>query len=207
MQIESWITFCSIALLATASPGPAALLVSVNSFSYGFRRSLATVIGNISGLFVMSGFSVLGLSAIVLNSAIAYTVIKALGAAYLIYMGIKLWKNGIRKIEVSESRGKECGFTKLYGQGVFIALSNPKAIIFTTALFPQFISVNEPLVPQFSLLVSSFMALSFLCLSGYALLVNRAKSSTTKLVSGKMLGKIFGSTYVGVGCYLASTSK
>lgn len=207
MQLENWIAFCSIALLATASPGPAALLVSANSLSSGFKRSLATVFGNISGLFIMSGFSVLGLSAIVLNSAIAFTVIKALGAAYLVYMGVKLWKTGISKIELNESQGKERATLNLYVQGVFIALSNPKSIIFTTALFPQFIAVEEPLLPQFLVLVLSFMALSFLCLSGYAFVVHRTRSSTEKIVSGKWLGKVMGSIYIGVGCLLANTSR
>ena len=207
MQLESWIAFCSIALLATATPGPAALLVSVNSLSVGFRKSLATVLGNVSGLFIMSGLSVLGLSAIVLNSALAFIVIKTMGAAYLIYMGLQLWKNGVGKIETRRSKDKEHGILNLYVQGVLVALTNPKAIIFTTALFPQFVSVTEPLLPQFSLLVTSFMVLSFLCLSSYALLAHRAKTGTKKIVSGKGMGKIVGSAFIGAGCLLATASK
>ena len=80
MQIESWLAFCAMALLATATPGPAALLVSVHSVSYGFKKSLMTVLGNVSGLFVMSTFSVLGLSTLVLHSAVGFTLLKLAGA-------------------------------------------------------------------------------------------------------------------------------
>nr|WP_228550619.1 LysE family translocator [Endozoicomonas sp. OPT23] len=193
--------------MATATPGPAALLVSVNSLSVGVKKSLVTVLGNVSGLFIMSGCSILGLSAVVLSSSVAFTIIKVLGAVYLIYMGLKLWNNGIGKLEACSSQGKESHSFRLYMQGVLVALTNPKAIVFTTALFPQFISVTEPLLPQFALLVSTFMALSFICLSFYAVLAQRAKSNTRQLVSGKILGRIFGSTFIGAGCILAGASK
>ncbi|WP_299941923.1 LysE family translocator [uncultured Microbulbifer sp.] len=207
MQFESWLAFCSIALLATATPGPAALLVSVNSLSVGFKKSLVTVLGNISGLFIMSGFSVLGLSVVVLHSAIAFTAVKILGAMYLIYMGFKLWRNGIGKLEGSISQNAKVSIFGLYAQGIFVALTNPKAIVFITALFPQFISGSEPLLPQFTFLVFSFMFLSFICLSTYSLLAQSARFSANRVVSGKVPGRIFGSTFIGAGYFLATASK
>ncbi|QPB83786.1 LysE family translocator [Pseudoalteromonas rubra] len=207
MQFESWITFCSIALLATATPGPAALLVSISSISFGFRQSLLTVLGNITGLFIMSGLSVLGLSTVILHSAFAFTIIKFLGALYLIYLGVKLWRHGLSKLDVNEVSCAKSNALNLYGQGLLVALTNPKAIVFTTALFPQFIVVSEPLFAQFSVLVLSFMSLSVLCLSSYAFVAQRAKSKARNLVSGTWLGKLFGSTFIGAGCFLATTSR
>ncbi len=207
MQIESWLAFCSIALVATATPGPAALLVTTNSLMVGFKKSLITILGNVTGLLLMSAFSVLGLSAVVLHSAVAFTIIKILGAIYLVYMGVKLWKNGITPVQ-SESSGKtHVSIISLYFQGLLVALTNPKAIIFTTALFPQFVVVSEPLLPQFSLLVASFMTLSFLCLSTYSLLAQRAKGVGRKASNSLLLGKVFGSTFIGAGCFLAATQS
>lgn len=206
MTFENWLAFCAIALLATATPGPAALLVSVHSVSWGFRKSLATILGNVTGLFVMSGFSVLGLSTLVLHSAWAFTLVKIIGALYLAYMGVMLWKNGVVNIKPEKAHSRQSR-KSLYLQGVLVALTNPKAIVFTTALFPQFIDISQALIPQFSLLVGSFMMLSFICLSSYALLAQKAKSLTIKQVSNQLLGKILGSTFVGAGCYLASTSR
>ena len=95
MEFDSWILFSSIALMATLTPGPAVLLVSTHSVSFGTRQSVPTMLGNISGLFIMALLSVLGLSAIILHSATIFTIVKLTGAAYLIYLGIKLWRNGM----------------------------------------------------------------------------------------------------------------
>lgn len=207
MQIESWLAFCSIALLATATPGPATLLVSTNSLMFGFRKSLITVLGNISGLLLMSSFSVLGLSAVVLNSSIAFTVLKVAGAIYLIYMGVNLWRKGIAPMELKQAKKGKKHNISLYFQGILVSITNPKAIVFTTALFPQFIVVSEPLLPQFTVLVLSFMFSSLVCLSTYSYLAQRAKNKTSKLFSGTLAGKVFGSTFIGAGCILASASK
>ena len=207
MQFENWFMFCSIALLATATPGPAALVVSINSLSFGFKKSLITILGNVTGLFIMSTFSVLGLSAVVLHSTMAFTVIKIFGAAYLVYLGFKLWVNGVGNIEVGSTKTAKCSSLNLYTQGVLVALTNPKAVIFTTALFPQFIVANDPLMYQFSILVLSFMLLSFFCFSSYALVAQRAKSRTINTQVQNLLGKIFGTTFIGAGCMLAATSE
>ncbi|WP_444957863.1 LysE family translocator [Microbulbifer sp. ZKSA002] len=208
MAFESWLAFCVIALLATATPGPAALLVSINTLSDGVRGGVFTALGNISGLFVMSGLSVIGLSVLVLNSSVAFTMVKMVGAGYLIYMGVKLWKNGIGRADSADvTCNARRGALKLYVQGGLIALTNPKAIIFTTALFPQFISLSDPLLPQFSLLVFTFMALSFSCLFCYSLLVFGTKEKSRNMASSRFLGRIFGSTFVGAGCILVGTSK
>ncbi|WP_444930943.1 LysE family translocator [Microbulbifer sp. SSSA002] len=208
MTLENWLAFCSIALLATATPGPAALLVSINTLSAGVRAGVLTALGNISGLLVMSGLSVIGLSTIVLNSSIAFTVVKLLGAGYLIYMGVKLWRNGIGRMESTQIPcNNQRGLLSFYIQGVSIALTNPKAIIFTTALFPQFISLSGPLLPQFILLVFSFMALSFSCLFCYMLLAGGAKIRSRNFTSSRFFSRLLGSTFVGAGCALVGTSR
>lgn len=207
MQLENWFMFCSIALLATATPGPAALLVSINSLSFGFKKSIYTVLGNVTGLFIMSTLSVLGLSAVVLHSTVAFTIIKLLGVAYLAYLGFKFWVNGVGIIEIDSTKKSKGSSLSLYTQGVLVALTNPKAVIFTTALFPQFIVAADPLMFQFSILVLSFMLLSFICLSSYALVAQRAKARTINTRVQKLLGKIFGATFIGSGCILATTSE
>ncbi len=94
-------------------------------------------------------------------------------------------------------------------QGVFISLSNPKAIAFTTALFPQFIQPELSLAPQFLLLVSTFMFLSFSCLLGYAILASKAKKriKERKICSQNLIGKVFGSVFIGSGIALAVASQ
>ena len=95
MDFDSWLLFASIALVATLTPGPAVLLVSTHSVSFGTRYSIATMAGNVTGLFIMSLFSVLGLSAIILHSAPIFFTVKMIGACYLIFLGIKLWRKDL----------------------------------------------------------------------------------------------------------------
>ncbi len=212
MTLENLLLFTTISLVATLSPGPAILLVSTNSVRYGVRRSVLTIFGNISGLFSMSLLAVLGLSTMILMSSYGFLAVKLLGASYLVYLGIRLWRQGLQLNSVTASANQPAkqppGPLKLYLQGLMIALSNPKAIVFTTALFPQFIDASEPLTLQFVILVSVFMLLSFVCLLGYGLL---AAGSTRRVRghagSSRLTGKLFGAVFIGSGLALALTSR
>lgn len=212
MTIENLLLFTSISLVATLTPGPAILLVTTNSVRYGLRSSILTMLGNISGLFLMSLLAVLGLSTMLLMSTYAFTAVKALGAVYLVYLGIRLWQRGLRPTPpVAGNRlpaQRPPGRTMMYLQGLMVALSNPKAIMFTTALFPQFIDASEPLALQFSILVSVFMLLSFSCLLGYAALAAESGSRAQRLGgANKLAGRLFGSVFIGSGIALALTAR
>lgn len=206
MHFETWLVFCSIAFIAAAIPGPAILLVSTHSLQFGTLRSLFTVAGNVTGLFTMSACSILGLSALVLVSSTAFTVIKIMGALYLLYLGIKIWRSGVQINSInSEKQVPTSGFS-LYIQGLMISLTNPKAIVFTSALFPQFINISDPLLPQFLILALTLMTCSFLCLLSYSLLSQNLKVGTKKYVSGSILGKAFGAIFIGTGGLLVTST-
>ena len=154
----------------------------------------------------MSALSVAGLSALILSSSTIFATIKVIGALYLIYLGIRLWCNGF----TNTAQPKEIGHVpshrkKLYLQGLAIALSNPKAIAFTTALFPQFITHESNLLAQFSILIVTFMGLSFACLLGYAYAAEHTKN---KLFSSapSYLSKFFGAGFIASGVALASAT-
>ena len=204
ISLESWLAFSTIALIATLTPGPAVLLVSTHSLRHGVARAMITVMGNISGLLTMSACSVLGLSTLLLYSSTAFTLVKLIGALYLVYLGIKLWRHGVMPAATALNDAPPTSGGSLYLQGLLIALTNPKAIIFTTALFPQFIQPSQPLLPQFVLLVATFMGFSLLCLGGYALLARQAQRGATPILSGRWIGRVFGSAFIGAGAALAT---
>lgn len=206
MDIQSWFLFASIAFVATITPGPAILLATSLGMSYGSKTAVFAILGNISGLFVMSALSVAGLSAIILSSSVIFAAVKFLGALYLIYIGIRLWRfgfgpiNGNKQVDAIPANRK-----KLYFQGLAVALSNPKAIAFTTALFPQFITYEASLIAQFGILVVTFMFLSFACLLGYALVAEHTKNRFFNGTTG-YLSKIFGSAFIVSGIALANVT-
>lgn len=211
MSFESWFLFSSIAFAATITPGPAILLVTTHSVTYGTRYSIATMFGNITGLFVMSLLSVMGLSAVILHSVVIFFVVKMVGSLYLVYLGVKLWRHGFGLHKIStHSNFTACQkpkLPKLYANGLFVALSNPKAIVFTTALFPQFITRDQPIVLQFSILIVTFMFLSFVCLFAYAVMAAETKNRTSRIKVPGIMSKLFGGAFVGSGLFLASATQ
>lgn len=208
MDPENWLLFSSIALIATITPGPAALLVTSHSFGYGVKSTIATILGNISGLFLLSLLSVMGLSALVLYSTIAFTVVKTAGAIYLIYLGVRLWRYGFARSTTgfnNNAVGRQPNILKMYSQGITVALSNPKAIAFTTALFPQFIDHQLVLLPQFIILVTTFMLYSFVCLFIYSLLGARTGAGIRNSRFEKAISRVFASIFIGSGVILGAT--
>lgn len=211
MSYDSWVLFASIAFIATITPGPAILLVTTHSVTFGTRCSIATMLGNVSGLFIMSLLSVMGLSAVILHSALIFFLVKMAGACYLIYLGLKLWRRGfgleeLRSIQ-NEAVQPRPRITKLYANGLFVALSNPKAIAFTTALFPQFILPEQPVALQFTILIITFMSLSFACLFAYAVMAAETKNRSAHIKLPGVMSKVFGGAFVGSGVFLASASQ
>jgi threonine/homoserine/homoserine lactone efflux protein len=212
MTLESWLLFASIAFVATITPGPAILLVTTHSVSFGPRYSVVTMLGNISGLFIMSLLSVMGLSAIILHSAPVFFAVKMAGAIYLVCLGVKLWRQGFGLNEIRANANNEAppkpSVNKLYVNGLLVALSNPKAIAFTTALFPQFITTAQPVVPQFTILIITFMFLSFTCLLAYAAMAAETKNRTANIIKlPGVMSKVFGGTFVGSGLFLATATQ
>lgn len=210
MEMSDWLLFSSIALAAALSPGPAVLLVTSHSFAYGLQRSVATILGNITGLFLMSAFAVAGLSAIMLRSTTVFNLVKFIGAAYLIYLGIKLIRKGFGAgfddTQSAQISAQPPSSRVLYGHGILVALSNPKAIAFTTALFPQFVDASLPVLPQFSILVLTTMVISFCCLLGYAYLSASARNRASHRGLSGRYSKLFGLIFIISGGLLAGSS-
>jgi len=174
-MMPAWTTyllFISFALAASFTPGPAVMLSIHNALQLGWRHALWSSLGNVSGLLVLATLSVLGLNAVLQSSELAFTVVKVAGAGYLIWLGIQQWRKAGKPLVAApeECSGKTVEYRPraLYSRGLAVALTNPKAIVFIAALFPQFISVAKPMAPQYAALTLTFMLISLLALSTYA---------------------------------------
>ncbi|WP_051786317.1 LysE family translocator [Endozoicomonas numazuensis] len=184
-------------------PRPAILLVMTQSLQYGPVRPLFAIAGNLTGLLLLSTCSVLGLSTLIMYSALAFTAVKVIGAGYLVYLGVNLWRKGL-SISLSDDQGESRKHgLHLYIQGLLVAATNPKALVFTMALFPQFINISGSLLPQFTIMVTTLMFFSFSCLLFYSLLAHHIKGRCQSWLTSPFSGKIFGSTFMGAGTLLA----
>jgi len=172
--------FISFALAASFTPGPAVMLSIHNALHLGWRHAIWSSLGNITGLLVLSTLSALGLNVVLQSSAAAFTLLKLVGAAYLIWLGVQQWRHAgtLPPADLAQPRSRR-PLAALphaqYPRGLMVALTNPKAIVFIAALFPQFISMAKPMLPQYAMLTLSFMLVSLLALSTYASLAVLAR--------------------------------
>ncbi len=209
MTLQSWFMYLALVLVATSTPGPAVLFIMTNASLHGWRKAVFAALGNITGLLCLGIIAVTGLGTILSASEVLFSMIKYMGAAYLIYLGIKLFiQKGSDLTTINNHlTSKDISSLKLFLQALGVALSNPKAIIFLTALFPQFININQTLLPQFFMLIVTLMLFSFFFLMFYALLAHKAKAWLTKPNRIKAVNRTSGSIFVGIGVFLATSSN
>jgi len=209
MTLQSWLMYLALVFVATSTPGPAVLFIMTNATLHGWRKAVFAALGNIAGLLCLGIIAVTGLGTILNISEIIFNMIKYMGAAYLIYLGIKLLvqKNTDLVTINNQVILENISSNKLFFQALGVALSNPKAIVFLTALFPQFINTNQALLPQFSMLIVTLMIFSFSFLMFYALLAHKAKVWLSKPNRIKAFNRTSGSIFVGIGVFLATSSN
>ena len=205
MHLSNWLLFCSVALLVTFSPGPAVLLAISNSIAVGPRRAMISSMGNGFGLFIISGVAMAGMGVVLATSATAFMLLKLAGALYLVYLGIKQWRSKtsiVADAPVALGAANPNSFWKLFRQGLTVALTNPKAILFFSALFPQFITPGEPVAIQFTVLTTSFVACAMLAHLFYANLARLLKTQLATPGRAKLFNRISGGAFVLLGLSL-----
>jgi threonine/homoserine/homoserine lactone efflux protein len=209
MTIQSWLIYLTLVFIATSTPGPAVVFIMTNSTLHGWKKAVFAALGNIMGLLFLGIIAISGLGTILKTSVIVFSVLKYAGAAYLIYMGIKMI---IQKSSDLSPIDNPLGKKKITAQKMFlqafgVAVSNPKAVVFLTALFPQFIDIQTAIIPQFAILISILMLFSFCFLMSYALLVHKARIWLKKPKRVAGLNRIFGSVFIGFGWVLATSTN
>ncbi|MEX0328772.1 MAG: LysE family translocator [Ruegeria sp.] len=164
MSFETWITYVATVLLLMSTPGPSQLLMLSNSATNGLRRGMFTAAGDLTANFLQMLAAGLGLAAILAASGTALTVIKWLGVAYLVFLGLKQ----ILKARASASETAPRASRKaLWMQGFVTSAANPKAVVFFAALFPLFIDGALPFWPQFAMLSATYLIIDGLFLTAY----------------------------------------
>lgn len=195
MPIEIWTMYVVTVLAMMSTPGPSHLLMLSNSMAHGFKRSLATVAGDLTANLLQMLAAGLGLAALLTVYGNALAIIKWLGVAYLIFLGIRIIRNaGTQNADLQEAAPASAG--KLWLQGFITSATNPKAIVFFAALFPQFISADGAFWPQFIILSITYIVIDGLFLCAYGMgaswIANRFTGSTRTTIEkaggGLMLG-------------------
>jgi threonine/homoserine/homoserine lactone efflux protein len=169
MTLASYLLYLAAIALLIATPGPTMLMCITNAINHGPAKALASAAGALVASLGVMALSALGLGAVLAASEAAFTVLKFAGAAYLVYLGIRTFRSsGARPVGAAAPAPRS-----FFLQGLLVGASNPKALLFFAAFFPQFIAPDTPLVPQFALLALTFVAADGLMLAACAIGVGR----------------------------------
>lgn len=206
MQISNWLVFCGVSLVVCFTPGPAVLLAVSNSVAVGMRRTVISSLGNALGVFIVSGVAMAGMGAVLAVSATAFMVLKVVGALYLVYLGVRQWRSRDNAFASTATASPGQARTRvewrLFAQGLGVALTNPKSILFFSALFPQFVTPGASIFSQYLLLTSTFTACALLSHAFYVVLVRQLKGRLASSASARLFNRVSGGLFIVLGLSL-----
>jgi homoserine/homoserine lactone efflux protein len=206
VTLELWTVYALAAIGLSLTPGPNGLLSITHSIQFGIARAVFTVLGGVCGFVVLVAASLAGLGALLAASETAFTVCKWIGAAYLVYLGVRLWRAPPPMVSApAAEKLAESGPARLFVQGFLVAISNPKALIFFAAFLPQFMVPGESYWLQLAVFGGTFAAVEFcyeLVLAGMA-----QKIAPWLGRHGRWFNRIAGSTFVGIGGLLTTANR
>mgnify|MGYP001952666076 CR=1 FL=1 len=173
--------------------------------SVGIRNTLWMMWGELLGVAIVALLSVLGVSAIVLKFPQAFVLVKFIGASYLLYIGINMWRSkGKLALSLSKDLSTSISKSSLFNQGLFTAIANPKGWAFMVSLLPPFINKDYALAPQLSLLIGVILVSEFTCMMLYATGGKSIGKVLTKQSNVKVLNRISGTLMMFVALWLAT---
>ena len=204
MDIGFWFVYASVVFVASIIPGPSMLLALTHGIKYGYKRSFVTALGNTTASIIQAIIAISGLSIILTTSELLFDIIRYVGAIYLIYIGIKLFRAPMDKtFGENEEYQDDISYFSMFSQAFFVAIGNPKAILFFSALFPQFISAGQTNLAQYLFMVVVLGFIAFSCMMIYSLAGDRAGVFLRTSKVGRYLNKITGGIFIGAGASVA----
>lgn len=206
MDLTLWLSFIGTVLILCFTPGPSVLLVTANSMKYGARKTIGTILGDLSANILQIILASAGLASIVISSGELFQAIKWFGVAYLVYMGVRkiIAKPALKMID---RVAKEKSFFNLYSEGFLMSAVNPKAIVFFAALFPLFISEQLPFLPQIIILAVTFLMIDGFSLSIYTRFATKLKAYLENKEKQHLQNRIVGTLLILSGVLLSMVKR
>jgi homoserine/homoserine lactone efflux protein len=213
MSLHHWLLYVSVVLAVIVTPGPSAALCLTHGASHGVWRATATVLGGMVASLTLMTLSALGLGAAITASTTLFLVIKFAGAAYLIWLGIAMWRapapaaGGDVEVAANRQAASRGSVGRLWRQGFLVGIGNPKDLLFFGALFPQFLDPAKPMAPQFALLAATWLAVDGLAMTGYAALGTRIGPALRRSGAGRLFNRLTGGAFIAAGGALAVANR
>lgn len=198
MDPTTWLAFCAAALIMLLIPGPTILLVIGQSLGGGQRGALPLVAGVALGDLTAMTLSLAGLGAVLATSATLFTALKWLGAAYLVWLGLRMWR-----APVTAEAAPPLPAGRMLRDAYVVTALNPKGIVFFVAFVPQFIDPARPFLMQAAVLIATFVTLAALNALAYALLASRLSGAVRRPGLRRLLNRAGGTVLIGAGVAVA----
>jgi homoserine/homoserine lactone efflux protein len=198
LELQNWLLYTLAALGLSLTPGPNGLLALTHGALYGAKRTISTILGGSLGFTIVIGLSMFGIGALLAANVGLLVVLKWVGGAYLIFLGIQVW----RSPSLADSRGTANGSNNrsLFQAGLLSAISNPKGILFFVAFLPQFIDPAGSLLIQFVVMAATFVVIEFIYEFMVAALADKIQPWLRRV--GKNFNRVFGSVFIAIGALL-----
>lgn len=204
MTLSTWLTFFVASWAISFSPGAGAISAMSCGVKYGFRRTYWNTAGLIAGIvfqFIVVG---LGLGALLATSELAFAVVKYVGVAYLIYLGVRQFRTDVTPVTVDKNDGQHDSPRTLVTRGFLINASNPEGTVFLLAVMPQFVDPGMALVPQYAAMTATLALTDLVAMSCYALLAAKVLRLLKSARNIRWMNRGFGTLFILAGVFLAS---
>ncbi|NYT83297.1 LysE family transporter [Alcaligenaceae bacterium] len=206
MSFSTWLAFFAASWAISFSPGPGAISAMASGLKYGFRRGYWTTIGLILGILVQFMIVAVGLGAVLAASEVAFSIIKWLGVAYLIYLGWKQFRTDAAPVAVEANDPAPFRVHELILRGCLINITNPKGTVFLMAVVPQFLNLSQPLTIQYVTIAATLCFTDLVAMGCYTTLAARILRLLRSPRHIRWLNRGFGAMFILAGTVLASFS-
>lgn len=207
MPIDQWLAFAAASAVVLAVPGPTVLLVCAYALSAGRRVGFWMTFGVALGDLVAMTASVLGLGALLLASAELFNLLRWVGAAYLIYLGVKLWTAPVSPLGDPNAAPSNASGPKMAAHAFAVTVLNPKSILFFVAFVPQFLNPALAPAPQLTVMVATFVILAAANAALYAALAHRMRARVAAPATRRWANRIGGGALMGMGIAAALAKR
>jgi homoserine/homoserine lactone efflux protein len=207
IPIETFLLFLATTFVVVLSPGPAAIAVTGEATSNGFKSAFFVILGIAVANFSFFVLSATGIAALIIASNVLFTVIKWIGVAYLLYLGVSAMIGSAESLSISSSRRKTGNLLKVFLRGFVVEASNPKALLYFSALLPQFVDISRPVFSQLAVMCFITFFIDLLCYSLYAYLGQKSNSVAISPFIIKAINRTAGGMLIFAGLKMATVVR
>jgi threonine/homoserine/homoserine lactone efflux protein len=203
MPFESWTAFAAASLVLLAIPGPTVTLVVSYAMSEGRFAAAAIALGVALGDLAAMSLSLLGLGAALTASAALFSIVKWIGALYLVWLGWRLWRAPVGT-DGAIAQPPVRSLRRMAAHAFAVTLFNPKSLVFFVAFAPQFIDATRPYGAQATVMIVTFVALAFANALVYGLAAARARRALARPATARLVNRLGGGALMGAGFFAAT---